>query len=91
MNKITTSAGLVVLAAASVQAQNLSPAAGSQEATKPWSISATLRGFYDDNYATAPDPAKRDSFGFEVSPSASLNLIRDQTALGLNYVYSMRW
>ena len=91
MNKITTSAGLVVLAAASVQAQNLSPAPGSQEATKPWSISATLRGFYDDNYATAPDPAKRDSFGFEVSPSASLNLIRDQTAVGLNYVYSMRW
>jgi hypothetical protein len=91
MNKITTSAGLVVLAAASVQAQNLTPATGSQEATKPWSISATLRGFYDDNYATAPDPTKRDSVGFEVSPSASLNLIRDQTALGLNYVYSMRW
>jgi hypothetical protein len=91
MNKITTSAGLVVLAAASVQAQNLTPAAGSQEATKPWSISATLRGFYDDNYATAPDVTKRDSVGFEVSPAASLNLIRDQTALGLNYVYSMRW
>jgi hypothetical protein len=91
MNKITTSAGIVALAAASVQAQNLAPAAGSQEATKPWSISATLRGFYDDNYATAPDWAERDSFGFEVSPSASLNLIRDQTAVGLNYVYSMRW
>jgi hypothetical protein len=91
MNKITTSAGLVVLAAASVHAQTFAPPTGSQEATKPWSISATLRGFYDDNYATAPDPVKRDSFGFEVSPSASLNLIRDQTALGLNYVYSMRW
>src|SRR5688572_15041461 len=91
MNKITTSAGMIALAAASVQAQNLAPGAGSQEATKPWSISATLRGFYDDNYATAPDSLKRDSFGFEVSPSASLNLIRDQTALGLNYVYSMRW
>jgi hypothetical protein len=91
MNKITTSAGVIALAAASVQAQNLAPAAGSQEATKPWSISATLRGFYDDNYSTAPDWLERDSFGFEVSPSASLNLIRDQTALGLNYVYSMRW
>jgi hypothetical protein len=91
MNKITTSAGIVALAAASVQAQNLAPGAGSQEATKPWSISATLRGFYDDNYATAPDWKERDSYGFEVSPSASLNLIRDQTALGLNYVYSMRW
>jgi hypothetical protein len=91
MNKITTTAGMVALAAASVQAQNLAPAAGSQEATKPWSISATLRGFYDDNYSTSPDHLERDSFGFEVSPSASLNVIRDQTALGLNYVYSMRW
>jgi hypothetical protein len=91
MNKITRSAGIIALAAASVEAQNLAPAAGSQEATKPWSISATLRGFYDDNYATAPKQNERDSFGFEVSPSASLNLIRDQTALGLNYVYSMRW
>ena len=82
---------MVALAAASVQAQNLAPMAGSQEATKPWSISASLRGFYDDNYATAPDWREADSWGFEVSPSAALNLIRDQTALGLNYVYSMRW
>jgi hypothetical protein len=91
MNKITATVGLVALGAASIQAQNLSPAAGSQEATKPWSISATLRGFYDDNYSTSPSQDERDSFGFEISPSASLNLIRDQTALGLNYVYSARW
>jgi hypothetical protein len=91
MNKITTTAGMVALTAASVQAQNIAPMAGSQEATKPWSISASLRGFYDDNYATAPDWKEQDSWGFEISPSASLNLIRDQTALGLNYVYSMRW
>ncbi|HEX7860116.1 MAG TPA: outer membrane beta-barrel protein [Verrucomicrobiae bacterium] len=91
MNKITATVGLVALGAASIQAQNLAPAAGSQEATKPWSISATLRGFYDDNYLTAPSHAERDSLGFEISPSASLNLIRDQTALGLNYVYSGRW
>lgn len=91
MNKITATVGLVALGAASIQAQNLAPAAGTQEATKPWSISASLRGFYDDNYSTSPSQDERDSFGFEVSPSASLNLIRDQTALGLNYVYSGRW
>lgn len=91
MNKITATVGLVALGAASIQAQNLAPAAGTQEATKPWSISATLRGFYDDNYSTAPKQLERDSLGFEVSPSASLNLIRDQTALGLSYAYSARW
>ncbi|HEV8542677.1 MAG TPA: outer membrane beta-barrel protein [Verrucomicrobiae bacterium] len=91
MNKITTTAGIVALGAASLHAAVDAPLAGSQQATKPWSISATLRGFYDDNYATAPDALKRDSFGFEVSPSASVNIIRDQTAFGLNYVYSYRY
>lgn len=91
MNKITATAGLVAIGAASVQAQIYAPPSGSQEATKPWSISATLRGFYDDNYSTSPKQDERDSWGFEISPSASLNIIRDQTALGLNYAYSLRW
>jgi hypothetical protein len=91
MNKITTTAGIVALGAASIQAAVNAPAPGSQEATKPWSISASLRGFYDDNYSTSPKHLERDSLGFEVAPSASLNLIRDQTALGLSYAYSMRW
>ena len=90
MNKITTTAGLVALGAASlhstVHAQMTAPGDN-----KPWSISAVLRGFYDDNYTTSGSELRRDSFGIEVSPSASLNLVRDQTALGLNYVYSLRW
>lgn len=91
MNKIRTTAGLLAMGAVSVHAAVYAPSAGSPQATKPWSLSATLRGFYDDNYSTSPKAIERDSFGFEVSPSASLNLIRDQTAIGLNYVYSMRW
>jgi hypothetical protein len=64
---------------------------------KIWNVSATLRGFYDDNYATAPSapsgpvaPA-RDSFGFELSPSASVNFSREQTSLTAGYTYSMRY
>ena len=91
MNKIKTTAGLLALGAVSVQAQIYAPSTGSQTATKPWSVSATLRGFYDDNYSTSPKALERDSYGFEVSPSASVNLIRDQTAVGLSYVYSLRW
>jgi hypothetical protein len=91
MNKITTTAGIVALGAASLHAAVDALPAGSQQATKWWTVSATLRGFYDDNYSTSPDALARDSFGFEVSPSASINLIRDQTAFGLNYVYSYRW
>jgi len=91
MNKITTTAGIVALGAASLHAAVDAMPAGTQQGTKPWSVSATLRGFYDSNYSTSPSNIARDSFGFEVSPSASLNLIRDQTAFGLNYVYSYRW
>jgi len=91
MNKITMTAGVFALSAASIHAAVDAMPAGSQQATKPWSISATLRGFYDDNYATAPNNIARDSFGFEISPSASLNIIRDQTSFGLSYVYSYRW
>jgi len=97
MNKITTTAGLLALGAVSLKAQVYAPAAGSQEATKPWTVSAVLRGFYDDNYTTSPKDTKgiagsrRDSFGFEVSPSANVSMIMDQTAFSLGYVYSLRW
>src|SRR5687768_14344144 len=97
MNKITTTAGLLALGAVSLKAQVYAPEAGSPQATKPWTVSATLRGFYDDNYSTSPDATtgfaaeKRESFGFEVSPSASVNMILDQTAFSLGYVYSLRW
>ena len=69
MNKITTTAGLVVLGAASfqtaVQAQMTAPGEN-----KPWSISAVLRGFYDDNYTTSSSDLRRDSFGIEVDGSS---------------------
>lgn len=91
MNKIKTTAGIIALGAASLQAAEYAEPAGSQQGSKPWSLSATLRGFYDDNYSTSPKQLERESVGFEISPTATLNLIRDQTAIGLNYVYSLRW
>ncbi|MBI3191087.1 MAG: hypothetical protein HYZ36_00355, partial [Pedosphaera parvula] len=60
-------------------------------------MSATLRGFYDDNYATAPSnplpgtaPAQ-SSYGFEVSPSFGLNLSQESSALAFKYTYGMRY
>lgn len=84
-------AGLFALTAASLHAAVDGIADGSQQATKPWSVSASLRGFYDDNYSTSPKEFQRNSFGIEVSPSATLNLIRDQTTFNLSYIYSYRW
>lgn len=89
MRKLFICAGLAVAGTASLQAA-YAPDLNSMETSKMWSVSGTLRGFYDDNYNTAPSgPSKRASFGFEVSPSLSLNVPLQQTELGLRYTYGL--
>ena len=61
------------------------------EASKPWSISATLRGFYDDNYTSIAKPVEDDSFGIEVRPAVALNFPFEQSFVGAGYIYSLRW
>jgi len=101
MKRTITTAGLAALSAAT-----LAPAF-AQEAgisTKPWSVGAAIKGFYDDNFFTFPgivrgtpgtagfiNLPKEDTFGFEVAPSAAYNLRRDQTTLGASYLYSLRY
>lgn len=93
MKKIVASVGLAALGASSLQAAIL-PALTAEEG-KPWTISATLRGFYDDNFNSAPDAAdlgsyERESLGWEVSPSITLAFPLGQTALGLGYTFSYK-
>jgi len=94
MKKIIASAGLVAVSAAGLQAQ--APGLSPMETTKPWSISATLRGFYDDNYTAIGKDAdgndlKDDSFGVEVRPAVALNFPFEQSFVGLGYIYSLKW
>ena len=65
---------------------------------KPWNLTATVRSFYDDNYATGPSKGsspsvatKRSSWGLEFSPSAGYQLSRDQTTVDLSARYGMRY
>src|SRR3954462_8412770 len=89
MKNVMASAGLLALGAVSVESAHAQFLAGAE---KPWSVAGTLRGFYDDNYTTSPDgPNRRESFGFEFRPSASLNLANEQTSVTLSYVYSLRY
>jgi len=90
MKRVITSAGLVALGTAGLHAA-YAPGLSSTETTKPWSISATLRGFYDDNYTTAPHGSQQYSWGYSVSPRVGLNITRDQTYLGLSYTYGMMY
>jgi hypothetical protein len=105
MKKLITSAGLAVLGAASVNAQQVyAPAPGltSTQLSKPWSVSAAIRGFYDDNYALTPSGGivnsvtgeriePQESYGYEVTPSAGLNWAMEQTYIGLSYLYSLKY
>ena len=91
MKKIITSVGLVALGATGLQAVN-APGLSRMETTKPWSISASLRGFYDDNYSAVPDAIARSSVGFEIRPTAGLNLFpTEQSYVGLQYIYSLKY
>jgi len=88
MKKIIVSVGLVAAGTAGLQAA-YAPDLNSMQTTKVWSASASLRGFYDDNYATAPNGSKRGSYGFEFSPSVSLNKSLQQTEIGVRYTYGL--
>jgi hypothetical protein len=100
MNKIVTSVGLAALSAASVQAQ-FAPGLTPLETSKLWSVSATLRGFYDDNYLTLPKnfPSATgvgqghplSSWGTEIAPSAALNHSVENTLVTASYVYDLKW
>jgi hypothetical protein len=86
MKRIFTSAGAVgvgILGLCNVDAQE----------AKPWSLKAKLRSFYDDNYGTlnAANPAKDDSFGFEINPVGSFQGEEGPTQYQVEYDYRMRF
>ena len=89
MKKFFVSVGLIAAGTASLQGA-YAPDWNSTSASM-WSVSGTLRGFYDDNYetASAASGAKRGSLGFEFSPQLELNVPLQQTELGMRYIYGL--
>ncbi len=93
MKRIVASVGLVALGTSGLQADTASSLIS--ESTKPWSVSATLRGFYDDNINSVADnavlgPYHRGTFGFEVSPAVMLSWPWEQTRVDLGYIYTFK-
>jgi hypothetical protein len=86
MKRIVASVGVVALGAAVIQTSNAQPI-GSD---KPWTISAALRGFYDDNVGTTSQN-EIDTFGFEISPSIGFRTGMDQTTFSLAYTYAYKY
>lgn len=97
MNRIVASVSLVALGAASVHAQSATTQGqqlqGQNTTMSPppakwWSVSATVRGFYDDNADTAPNGSpKINTWGYELSPSVGVSGGNQQTTYSANYVY----
>jgi|ERR1035437_6430666 hypothetical protein len=92
MKRIVASIGLVAVGASGLQAALLQDL--TTESGKPWTVSATLRGFYDDNVNTFSKDVPvthRDSTGFEVSPSLQFSFPMEQTSITFGYVYSLKY
>jgi predicted porin len=90
MNKIVASVGLVALGTAGLQ--TVAAVDLTSEGAKPWGVSVALRGFYDDNTASAPNDTSvaghRGSVGYSASPGITLALQNDQSSLNLGYTFS---
>lgn len=94
MKNLIRAAGALSLGAASMALTHTAVAAEGGD--KPWTASASLRGFYDDNIFTANSAAaggaaKIDSFGFDISPSVTYGRTMDNTSFDLGYTYLARW
>jgi hypothetical protein len=89
MKKVIASASLLAFGAVGIQSAHADWAAG---ADKPWTVSGTLRGFYDDNINTQPDgPNRVDSFGFEVNPAVTVSINSGPTTITGSYNYSLNY
>lgn len=81
---------MVALGAVAAHAQ-YAPGLTPLETSKAWSLSADLRGFYDDNYLTLPKQFRESTWGTELSPSAAVNHSVQDTLMSASYVYDLRW
>ena len=88
MNKLIASVGAIALSAAAVHAVGVE----TVETGKSWTLGVSLRGFYDDNYITAPKGSERDTLGASIAPSIAYRIDpSDRTSLGLRYTFKADW
>lgn len=88
MNKFAASVGILALGTTAIHAVEAT-ALNSMQRTKPWSVAASLRGFYDSNINATEN--KVDSFGFEITPSVDYGIIGEQTSFNLGYQFTGRY
>ena len=88
MKKILQAAGLASASAAILSVPTLAEGAG-----KWYTLTAGIRGFYDDNIYTAPKNSGRKfaSPGVDITPGIALNFPFEQTKINLGYTFGLRY
>jgi hypothetical protein len=83
MKQVFTSVGIMALGAASLYAYD--PEMTRQLSGRPWTVAATIRGFYDDNVTTSPNhtfiPAIKDVDGNVLVPGKRVEARHDSFGL----------
>ncbi len=90
MNKLVVSVGIIALGSSVVHAVETG-ALNAQQTKKAWSMSASLRGFYDDNFNSQSGANKQSSTGVEVNPSIDFGVAGDQSSFNVGYDFMARY
>ncbi|MEI2723435.1 MAG: hypothetical protein V9H26_07790 [Verrucomicrobiota bacterium] len=90
MKTFAASVGLIALGTSVLSAVE-SKVLNSEQSSKPWSVSASLRGFYDSNINSSPDGSEQESAGVQISPSINYGIAGEQTSVNLGYYLSANW
>lgn len=90
MKTYAASVGLIALSASVLSAVE-SSVLNSQQTTKPWSVSAALRGFYDDNINSSPNSSAQESWGVQISPSINYGFAGERTSVNFGYFLAANW
>ena len=101
MNKLVSSSGLALAGIVCLPQGAAASQHSAVDTSRWWSVSAAVRGFYDDNVAAANSVARRpsgqsydpreESWGLEVRPSVDVRWVGEQTTITGSYLYSMKY
>src|SRR5688572_18292217 len=90
MKRVVAAFGVCAVGVTSLQGQNVT-GLSSKEAKKSWNVSASLRGFYDDNSLNQTKENAEPSFGTEFSPEFSVNLPLERTLFTASYKFTLNY
>ncbi|MFN0067597.1 MAG: outer membrane beta-barrel protein [Limisphaerales bacterium] len=91
MNKLVSSSGLALAGLVALPQYAVASQHAAVDTSRWWSVSAAVRGFYDDNPLATTSELREGSWGVEVRPSIDARWVGEQTTITGSYLYSMKY